>query len=75
MSEQRCRNLHEVHAPLVARGGKPRHVAHHPAAQGKDRTVPGEPVRDEHVQQPRHVGEGLVGLAVRQDGLDDAPSR
>ena len=73
LREQRRGHLHEHDAALVGGGREAGEIPDHPAPQGKDRAIAPKTVGDEHIQHAGDVGEGLVGLAIRQDHGHEPP--
>ncbi len=75
LGEQRGRELHVVHAALVAGGRETCHVADDAAAEGRYAGVAVHALLDERVEHPREGVERLVALAVRQDDVLNPPAR
>ena len=75
LRQQGRRNLDEIDAALIARGGKPRDVAHDATAQRQHTGIATEAVGHQHIENARDVGQRLERFAVGQDALDDSPVR
>jgi hypothetical protein len=73
LREQGSRDLHVVHAALVASRCKPGDIADHPPAERKNRGIPIELGSDQGIEYRRDGVQGLVLLAVGQHALRHAP--
>ena len=63
-AEQRRRDVHDRHPPVVGRGGEPGDVGHHAAADGHHAVPPGQARGRELAAQLLDRGQRLVALAV-----------